>query len=344
MSKVYFAQLMLGDRRQQHDGRQRYADLLDECRALDELGYDSIWFAEHHFAGYAIIPNCLTMVAAAARETKRIRLGAGVVVLPFHHQVRVAEEAAMVDCLSDGRLDLGLGRGYQPIEFHGFGQTVEESPQRFSDALQVVTDLLSNPQGDGNYDTTHFKGQGATFWPKPIQNPIPFWGASVSESSFARYGKLGWPILTFPANQPPDDFKRQIDIYRREYRAAGHDPARMRIGFTAFTYVHEDGDTANRTFVDAMTHYFGYLHTITAGAEAKQQSFYVEVPTTARLSGSPEQVRNRIKDVVETFGVTDIINMTQYAGYLTHEQVLQSIRLYAEQVMPAFQEAGAAAR
>src|SRR5689334_14973011 len=100
---VYFSQLMLGDRRPQLSGHERYEQLMDEVRLAEQLGnYDAVWFAEHHFTGYALIPSCLMMAAAAARETRRIRLGAGVVVLPFHHPVRVVEEAAMVDCLSGG--------------------------------------------------------------------------------------------------------------------------------------------------------------------------------------------------------------------------------------------------
>jgi natural product biosynthesis luciferase-like monooxygenase protein len=342
---VHFSQLLLCDRRQEVSSRERYEQLLDEVRLLDRMGYETAWFAEHHFAGYALVPNCLMIAAAAARETSRIRLGAGVVVLPFHHPVRVAEEAAMVDCLSNGRLDLGFGRGYQPIEFEGFGQTLEESQERYADALKVVLDILNDPDGPGNYDTPRFKGRGAALWPKPVQRPIPYWGASISEASFTRYGKLGWPILTFPANQDPAELRRQIDVYRETYVAAGHDPARMRVGLTMFTYVNEDQEEADQLFEAGMRHYFGFLHGITKEAEEKQGSFYVEIPTLARLSGNPETVRNRIRELTDYFGATDVLNMSQFYGYLSHEQTLGSIRLFADQVMPAFQErstAGAA--
>jgi len=117
---MYFSHLMLCDRREGLSSQARYEQQLEEVRLLEELGYWCCWFAEHHFAGYALMPDCLLMAAAAARETRRIRLGAGVVVLPFqHHPIRVAEQAAMVDCLSHGRLELGFGRGYQPHEFAG---------------------------------------------------------------------------------------------------------------------------------------------------------------------------------------------------------------------------------
>jgi alkanesulfonate monooxygenase SsuD/methylene tetrahydromethanopterin reductase-like flavin-dependent oxidoreductase (luciferase family) len=334
---VYFSHLMLCDRREGLSSQERYEQLIEEVRLLEELGYWCCWFAEHHFAGYALMPDCLLMAAAAARETSRIRLGAGVVVLPFqHHPIRVAEQAAMVDCLSHGRLELGFGRGYQPHEFAGFGLTLEEGHDRFDQALHVVVKALEQPD-DLTYDTPLFRGKHVTIWPRPVQRPIPRWGAAISDASFLRYGQLGWPILTFPANQPPELLKAQIDSYRRVYREAGHDPNRMRIGLTMFTYVAEDADEAHATFERGMAHYFGFLHRITTEAEAVQHDVYESLPTTARLSGSPAQVVQRLRELIDDFGITDIVNVTQFRGYLTHEQVLGSIRLFAEQVMPAFQ-------
>jgi alkanesulfonate monooxygenase SsuD/methylene tetrahydromethanopterin reductase-like flavin-dependent oxidoreductase (luciferase family) len=111
----------------------------------------------------------------------------------------------------------------------------------------------------------------------------------------------------------------------------------MRIGLTMFTYVAEDADEAHTTFERGMAHYFGFLHRITTEAEAVQHDVYESLPTTARLSGSPAQVVQRLRGLIDDFGITDIVNVTQFRGYLTHEQVLSSIRLFAEQVMPAFQ-------
>lgn len=263
------------------------------------------------------------------------------VVLPFqHHPIRVAEQAAMVDCLSNGRLELGFGRGYQPHEFTGFGMTLEEGHDRFEQALQIVVKALQQLD-DLTYKTPLFKGEHISIWPRPVQRRIPCWGAAISDASFLRYGELGWPILTFPANQPPDRLKVQIDAYRRVYHAHGHDPARMRIGLTMFTYVAEDADEAHATFERGMAHYFGFLHRITTDAVTVQHDVYDSLPTTARLSGSPAQVVRRLREVADYFGITDIVNVTQFRGYLTHEQVLGSIRLFAEQVMPAFQPVAA---
>jgi len=334
---MYFSQLVLCDRREGQSSQERYEQQLAEVRLMDQLGYWACWFAEHHFAGYALVPDCLMMAAAAARETRRIRLGAGVVVLSFqHHPIRVVEQAAMVDCLSGGRLELGLGRGYQPHEFLGFGVKLEESQARFDQSLGVVRQALA--QLDGlSYSTPLFQGHGASIWPKPVQNPIPCWGASISEASFARYGALGWPILTFPANQKPEVLRSQIDTYRRVYREHGHDPARMRVALTMFCYLAESGAEANETFERGMEKYFGFLDSITVNAEKQQHSLYDRIPTLARLSGSPEDAVKRLRELIDYFDVTDFLNMSQFAGYLSHEQISRSMRLFAERVMPHFQ-------
>jgi alkanesulfonate monooxygenase SsuD/methylene tetrahydromethanopterin reductase-like flavin-dependent oxidoreductase (luciferase family) len=130
--------------------------------------------------------------------------------------------------------------------------------------------------------------------------------------------------------------KGQIDTYRRVYRECGHDPARMRIALALFTYVAEDADEAHATFERGMAHYFGFLHRITTDAEVVQHHVYDSIPTTARLSGSPEQVIARLRGLIDDFGVSDIVNITQFRGYLTHDQVVRSIRLFAGGVMPAF--------
>jgi len=110
-----------------------YANSLEECRLADELGFHAVWLAEHHFSPYGICPNLAVFGAAVARETKRVRIGTAVVIEPFSHPVRIAEEFAMLDILSGGRLDFGIGRGYQPKEFTGLGVSMERTRERFEE-------------------------------------------------------------------------------------------------------------------------------------------------------------------------------------------------------------------
>ncbi len=331
-----FGHLMLCDQRQGISSQDRYEQMMEEVRLMDRLGYWSVWFAEHHFDGYSLIPDALMACAAAARETRDIRLGAGVVVLPFHHPVQVAEQAAMVDCLSGGRLLLGVGRGYQPHEFIGFGQCLNESQERYDQALRVLVRALE--ERGFSYDSGGiWQGEQVTAWPKPVQCPMPMWGAAISEASFVRFGKLGWPILSFPSSTPPEKLKEQIDLYRETYVKHGHPVDNIRIAATMFTYVSRNAEEGHQTFERAMSEYFGHLDALTRSAEAEQQ-LYNRLPTTARLSGDPSQVIEGLKTIRDYLGITDVLNVTHFAGALTHEQTLESIELFAREVMPALSQ------
>ena len=115
-----------------------YGDTIEECRLADELGFHTIWLAEHHFSPYGICPSLAPLAGALARETRRARIGTAVVIAPFEHPLRIAEEWAEIDILSGGRLEFGLGRGYQPKEFHGLAVSMADTRQRFDEALEII--------------------------------------------------------------------------------------------------------------------------------------------------------------------------------------------------------------
>ena len=115
-----------------------YARALEVALEAENLGFHSIWIAEHHFSNYGYVPSPLVMASHIAAKTANIRIGTGVVVLPLHHPLIVAEETAMVDILSNGRLEVGLGRGYQPYEFERFDQTLSESRERWSEGVEIL--------------------------------------------------------------------------------------------------------------------------------------------------------------------------------------------------------------
>ena len=115
-----------------------YARALEVALMAENLGFHSIWIAEHHFSNYGYVPRPLVMASHIAAKTKNIRIGTGVVVLPLHHPLIVAEETAMVDILSNGRLEVGLGRGYQPYEFERFDQKLSESRERWSEGVEIL--------------------------------------------------------------------------------------------------------------------------------------------------------------------------------------------------------------
>src|SRR6266540_5089139 len=144
-----------------------YGHALEEARLADELGFDAVWLAEHHFSSYGICPSLAVLAAAIARETRRVRIGTSVVIAPFAHPIRIAEDFAMVDVLSGGRLEFGLGRGYQPKEFQGLGVSMAHTHERFDEAYEIIRRAWSQ-------DRMEFKGEfyevpPVRVLPKPLQ-------------------------------------------------------------------------------------------------------------------------------------------------------------------------------
>jgi len=198
---------------------QVYANTLDECRLAEELGFHTVWLAEHHFSPYGIAPSLAVLAAAVARETRRVRIGTAVVVAPFAHPLRIAEEWAMVDILSEGRLDFGLGRGYQPAEFRGLAISMEKTRERFDESLELIrrawTDERCTFEGD------FYQVRDLSVLPNPVQKPHPpLWTAAVSPDTYTLAAKRGLKILTSPAFTPFDILRKNYDAYRQAWREA----------------------------------------------------------------------------------------------------------------------------
>lgn len=179
--------------------REVYDYQIEVVELLEELGFDGVWVAEHHFRDYGSVPNIFTLLSNLAARTERLRLGTGIVVLPLHNPIHVAEEAAMVDLLSNGRLQLGIGRGYQSVEFENFGLDLSEARDRFNECLDVILGLWTK-------DDFEFKGRfhetshPLTLTPKPTQKPHPpLHVAAVSPETVELYAARGLPILADPA-------------------------------------------------------------------------------------------------------------------------------------------------
>ncbi|MGA7763227.1 MAG: LLM class flavin-dependent oxidoreductase, partial [Candidatus Binataceae bacterium] len=225
-------------------------------RAAEELGFDSIWPAEHHFTEYGYCASPAVTLAAIASVTKRIRLGTGVVVLPFNHPIRVAEDYAMLDLISDGRVDFGVGRGYQPGEYKGFGIDQSMSRGIFNEFLQVI--LQAWTQERVNFKGVHFNIEDQPVRPKPLQKPHPpVWVAALSEATFSLVGKWGFNLLCAPVfgfqGETATDL---LEVYRNALRAGGHDPATKEIAALVMVYCAETTEQARREFADPVMWYY----------------------------------------------------------------------------------------
>lgn len=212
-----------------------YEYQIEIVELLEELGFDGVWIAEHHFREYGTVPNIFTMLANLAARTERLRLGTGIVVLPLHNPIHVAEEAAMVDLLSGGRLQLGIGRGYQAIEFENFGLDLAEARDRFNESLDVILGLWT--QENFEYKGRFFETEHPlNLMPKPVQRPHPpVHVAAVSPETVEMYAARGLPILADPA-APFKKIAKAAETWHATAAANGVDAADVELVASRIVY------------------------------------------------------------------------------------------------------------
>lgn len=327
---------------------------LDIMRAAEDFGFDSIWPAEHHFSEYGYCASPALTLAAVAAVTKRIRLGTGVVVLPFHNPIRVAEEFAMLDLMSDGRLDFGVGRGYQPTEYKGF--QIEQSKSRgiFNEALEVILQAWTREQV--NFKGVHFNIADQPVRPKPLQKPHPpVWVASVTDATFEMVGKWGFNLLCAPVfGFQGKSAQELLDNYRQALRAGGHDPASREIAALTMVYCAETTEQARREFAGPVLWYYRtiakYVAPPAGQAPVKTYELYAktrELASTvsweqllaagAVICGDRDHCIEEIAKVQQRFGITQLLCWTRLGG-LDSPKVMKSMELMQKYVIPEFKK------
>jgi alkanesulfonate monooxygenase SsuD/methylene tetrahydromethanopterin reductase-like flavin-dependent oxidoreductase (luciferase family) len=219
-----------------------YARSLERIEIMDETGYDAVWLAEHHFSGYSVCPSVHMMATMAAARTKRMRIGTAVSLAPFYHPLRLAEDVALLDHLSDGRVNWGAGRGFSRVEFEAFGVPVAESAARFRETVEVVLGAWTSEklthQGD------FFRFDGVEVLPKPRQAPHPpVWMAATSEGAIDWAAGRGFSILMDPHCTCAElgDKRRR---YGEQLAAAGHSDGGRDIPMARLIAVATDAERA----------------------------------------------------------------------------------------------------
>ena len=221
-----------------------YDEMTESVRLADRLGWSRVVVSEHHFHYYGgAVPNPAVVLAAWARETTRIRLGAGVALVPLRHPLQVAEDYALLDHLSRGRCDLGVSRGFAPHEFDAFGVSQAETADRVAEAQQIIALFWAGAPFE-------FAGRFTRVgrvdpWPKPVQRRLPLWvAASNDRASFERTGAGGFGLMM---NQYPMTFESLCEKHRwfkEAYARAGHDPARRRSSVAFMAHLADSEDQA----------------------------------------------------------------------------------------------------
>ena len=217
-----------------------YHDFVNYVVEAERLGFSSVFLVEHHFTGFGQVSASMSLLAYLAARTARIRLGIAVVVLPWHNPILVAEQAATLDLLSDGRLDFGVGKGYRAYEFSGFCIPPDEAGERFDEAMEVIRKAWTAPDRF-SFHGRHWHYDNVIVEPSPIQQPHPpFWLGAGSAESIRRAAREGYNLL-LDQIAPTDLVIERVAIFRAECERAGRGWEPMSVGVTrGLQIVHND--------------------------------------------------------------------------------------------------------
>ncbi|MGH7915221.1 MAG: LLM class flavin-dependent oxidoreductase [Candidatus Binataceae bacterium] len=197
-----------------------YERALERIEIMDRAGFDAVWLTEHHFNDYSVCPSIPVMGAYAAARTRKLRIGAGVTLAAFYHPLRLAEEIALLDILSGGRVNWGAGRGFDPREFRTFGVPIEESHTRFREAVDIVIKAWTNERL--TYRGQFFSFENIEVLPKPLQQPHPpAWIAAGSLDAAAWAASAGYSILIGPHTTHAET-GQQRELYLQQLHEHGH--------------------------------------------------------------------------------------------------------------------------
>lgn len=336
---------------------QVFDESLDEITLAERLGFHGVWLVEHHFTReYSHSSSPELFLAAASQRTKALRLGHAVAVLPYHHPLHVAERAAVLDLLSGGRLELGIGRGFSPSEYEIFGVQMRDSRDYVQESLSI---LRQAPDGPFSHQGRLFKFQDVDVLPKPLQRPHPpLWTAAVSPDTFTWAAREGIGALAGPF-KPWSLIKQDLSAYRRAWRQQ-HGTGTLTPGYnsrfalTIGVLCLEDGEEARRLGAQAFTWYYRRLLEQTRPVlQAMQQTYeyyrglrhlHWLLQHTISLTllektgmvvlGNPEACAKRFA-AFERAGVDHLICAIG-AGALPTSIVRRCLRVMSEHLLPQF--------
>jgi alkanesulfonate monooxygenase SsuD/methylene tetrahydromethanopterin reductase-like flavin-dependent oxidoreductase (luciferase family) len=322
----------------------------------EQLGFSDVWLTEHYFTGESVYNDALLFASALAMRTERIRIGFAVVQLPFHHPVRLAVQLALLDNLSKGRIDVGVGKGtvYNEYEFAGHGLRSDDSRDRLEEAIEIVDRLWRG--GPLTYSGRYHQLHVPELRPRPVQRSRPpLWRSVISPSSFTECGRLGIPILT--ARLPVARIRERWALYEAGIEAGGHDEiTRARLleqcALWRNVYVAESDAQAEDELSTLLLH--TRAHMMHVRAAHNPPDFEIDpvnlnpwsdpavgdpeaiayILETGSLFGSPARVREQVAELRDV-GVRHLLCQTGF-GDMSHDLNLASMRRFGEQVMPAF--------
>ncbi len=334
---------------------QVVGETLEQIEYAEELGFESVWLAEHHFTRHGICGSPLQFLANVAARTRRIRLGLAIAVLPFQHPIHTAEQSAMLDILSNGRLDFGVGRGYLESEFTGFGLKQADSTTLFQESVDIIRGAWT--QERFSYHGKHYNFENLRIAPKPLQQPHPpIFAATISPHSLSWAIDNNFPMLT-GALTPFPDVKAAHVYYRAELARRGADPTLYaRSTYNRAVVVAETTEEARALAGPALewqaATVFNSGSSAQGGQYANDYEYYRQLDQMKQQQatmqwtdevwadaastpavGDPDEVLRRLRILQDELGLQTLMARMNLGG-IEHHKVMRSMELFAHEVWP----------
>jgi alkanesulfonate monooxygenase SsuD/methylene tetrahydromethanopterin reductase-like flavin-dependent oxidoreductase (luciferase family) len=333
---------------------EAFARSFEQVDAAERWGLDVIWLAELHFTlGYSVLSAPLVVGAAIAARTRRIKIGTAVQVLPLGHPLRLAEEAATLDHISNGRLIFGVGRSSFPHIYKAYGIPYAESQERFLETLEIMKRAWTG-QGlayEGKYYSFAHPPK-LTLVPKPLQKPYPPLRVAITSiDSYAAMGRLGYPIFLALRYNTVAELASLIRSYREAYRSAGH-PGQGEVYLRVPVYVadtcQQACDEAEESFMHLLRmvgERFGDSAKRSGAREIEQRAdvgnrlqtiTYEEALREKLVVGTPAMVIDRLRALADELTLDGVAAELNSGSLIPHERVMKALRLFCDEVMPRF--------
>lgn len=330
--------------------KQVYDEIIAEAVLAEELGYDGVFLAEQNLVSFLATPDPLQLAAIIAQKTKRIKIGLAIMVLPFHHPLRLAGELAQLDVLTDGRLEIGVGRGASPYQAERYQRHMPDDVSRrfFEEHLKIMTNHWANPEVDHSFEGEFFQYPDATVLPGPIQRPHPrLWIAATSVKSTDWAVKLGYQSdhLFSPFREPFSWVQTVYNTFVNAMEESGRPRGTARFGINRQTYVASTEEEARQILPiirDAHRIIEQQVHLKTESIKNGEYNVDRPVPNEPSMEemyrntliGTPDIVHEKVREYFD-LGV-DLISTWHHLGQ-PHEQVRASMTTFAKSILPEFQ-------
>ncbi|MCZ6872717.1 MAG: LLM class flavin-dependent oxidoreductase [bacterium] len=339
---------------------EHFQQTMEKIELVDQLGFDEVWLGEHHFSRHGLVSGLYSWLGAIAARTKRVRIGSAINILPFHNPILAAEEAATIDVISGGRLNFGIGSGYQRQEFDGVGANIDEARDRFREAIDVMI-------GAWTQERLTFHGQFTNvddLWvlPKPLQKPYPplYIAVSTSPSSVEYAASRQIQIMVGGPTDIMGQATQVVKLWHEKMEAFGHAHEHIDLPVAKRIYVAPSMEAADSDLAGLQDFSNNVMRSIgntgapigmpidkdgnlPKGYEAwagRQQDRNkrddVGHAGMAPLFGTPEVVRERLS-LVQEQGINRIFSQFGFPG-VPHKKVMRALEMFGTKVMPHFRE------